>query len=238
MIKPLLHTIPALSGNVTLACNLNDYAKIGEAIECHVRSARLVPLNSNISIKQCDISLLTSSYEFDLKKFYSYYPNYFYDSTFSYENEDYAEYVDMSSMKYRDKDFEFGVKRVSTKYNNGNTYMFFAPFWAESQNDIPDYFLISIKLMNNAYSIEKEVKVLINDYDERYRYNYLKKYLDKYFSQVDSNVIFCNPTNKQATYYGISLLRGGFAKMMDSVIGKNYFMQSSINKFDENIVEG
>lgn len=238
MLKPLLHTIPSLSGNVTLACNLTDYLKIGENIECHVRSARLVPLNSDLSIKKCEVSLLQSSYEFDIKKFYSYYPNHFYDSTFKFENKDYAEYSGLESLRYRDKDFEFGVKRVSYISNHNMTYTFFAPLWVESEDDMPDYFLMNIKIDSPSYDVEKTVKVIIKDYDSSYRYNYLYIYLSKYLKQIDSNVIYCRPFENKATYYGISLTRGGFARIDDSVIGRNYYVQSSINKFDENIANG
>ncbi|MBQ3945273.1 MAG: hypothetical protein II670_06625, partial [Alphaproteobacteria bacterium] len=93
MLKPLLHTIPSLSGNVTLACHLSDYKKNGDIIEAHVRNARLVPLSSNISIKKCEVSLLQSSYEFDIQKFYSYYPNYFYKSMFEFNDIDYTEFI-------------------------------------------------------------------------------------------------------------------------------------------------
>lgn len=238
MLKPLLHVIPSLSGNVTLACHLSDYEKVGDMFECHVRVARLVPLSSNISIKKCEVSLLTSSYEFDIQRFYSYYPNYFYKSMFSFNKDEYEEFVGESSLKYRDKDFEFGAKRVSALANYDDTIAFFTPFWAESEDDIPDYFLIKLKVDSSSYDAEKTIKVIIRDYDNRYRYNYLIKYLTKYFKQVDSNVIYCRPFDKKATYYGISVLRGGFAKMDDSVIGKNFYMQSSIDKFDENIVDG
>lgn len=238
MIKPLLHTIPALSGNITLACSLNDYVRIGDTIECHVRTAKLAPLSHELAIKKCEISLLTSSYEFDIKKFFSSYSNYFYDSLFSYSKKDYTEFVSEESMNYRDKDFEFGTKRISSEFNEGNTFAFFAPFWCDSVDDLPDYFLIEIKVDSPSYDLTKKVKVLIKDYDPSYRYNYLSKYLKRYFSQIDSNVIFCRPGDNQATYYGIDLLRGGFARAVDNIIGQNYVWQSSINKFDENIVNG
>ena len=238
MLKPLLHTIPSLSGNVTLACDLTDYARIGGIIECHVRNARLVPLSSDLRVKKCEVSLLTSSYEFDIKKFYSYYPDHFYESMFSFNKEEYAEFTSEETMKFRDRDFEFGTKRVPVQSSNGNTFAFFAPFWAESVEDLPDYFLIDISIDSSTYDLHKQVKVMIRDYDASYKYNYLWKYLEKYFNHVDSNVVFCRPRDNKATYYGISLLRGGFAKFEDSIIAKNWSMQSSIDKFDENIAAG
>ena len=237
MIKPLLHVVPALSGNVTLACNLNDYANNDGIIECHVRSAKLAPLSHEIAQKKCEAGLLTSSYEFDLKKFYAYYSNYFYDSLFSYSEKDYAEFVSEDQMNYRDKDFEFGIKRISPEYNEDNMLAFFAPFWCDSADDIPDYFMIEAVMKNKKHKVTKKIKVLVND-DETYGYNYLIKYLKKYFKQIDSNVIFCRPNENQATYFGIDLLRGGFAKAIDNLIGQNYAWQSSIDKFDENIANG
>ena len=48
MIKPLIRTIPNLSGNVKLACTLSDFKKTStELYECYVRYARLLPISSN-----------------------------------------------------------------------------------------------------------------------------------------------------------------------------------------------
>ena len=38
MIKPLLRTIPTMSGNVKLACTLLDYNKIKEDVEEYIKS--------------------------------------------------------------------------------------------------------------------------------------------------------------------------------------------------------
>ena len=71
MIKPLLRVLPSLSGNVKIVCDLDDYNKVSSNnFECFVRKAKLSPLSSNLFNKFINISLLQSSYEWDLKTFF------------------------------------------------------------------------------------------------------------------------------------------------------------------------
>ena len=114
MIKPIVRVIPNLSGNVKLACNLSDFKKTSnEQYECYVRYARLLPISSNLAQRQYEVNLLNSAYEFDLKRFFNGYSNVFYSTAFSYDKERYND-ADLSNELYnRDKDFEFGVKRIS-----------------------------------------------------------------------------------------------------------------------------
>ena len=239
MIKPLIRTIPNLSGNVKLACTLSDFKKTSnEQYECYVRYARLLPISSNLAQRQYEVNLLNSAYEFDLKRFFDGYSNVFYSSAFKYDKERYND-ADLSKELYnRDKDFEFGVKRVSYVKNGGSQFAFFAPIWIDSPNDVPDYFLMSIKIDSSSYSTVKQIKVNINEEKQLYKYNYLSVYLNKYAKNLNTNVIFCQPSNNQATYFGIDLVKGGFVKKIDNIIGKNYKFQSTINKFDLNITEG
>ena len=48
MIKPLLKVIPALSGNLKLACTLSNYQQIDDnTFKATSKSARIYPLSSN-----------------------------------------------------------------------------------------------------------------------------------------------------------------------------------------------
>ena len=85
MIRPLLRVLPSLSGNVKLVCDLDNYDKMSQNdYECFVRSARLSPLSSNLFNKFISISLLQSSYEWDLRKFFINYSDYFWKTHFNY----------------------------------------------------------------------------------------------------------------------------------------------------------
>jgi hypothetical protein len=238
MLKPLLRVIPNLSGNVKLTCTLSDFNKINDDyIECHIRGARLLPLSSELSEKVCEVNLLNSTYEFDIKKFYAYYSNYFYDSIYDWQKDDYTKLDKRFVAKDRDIDFEYGVKRVSYQ-KNGTQFAFFAPIWIESKEDIPDSFKINIRLDSNSYDYEKTLEIIIKDYDITYNKNYFWPYINKYAKQLSTDVVYCNPLTNQAVYYGIDLVRGGFSKIVDSLVGSNYCLQSTINKFDQNICEG
>ena len=239
MLKPLVRTIPNLSGNVKLACTLASFKKYSyDLYECFVRYARMLPISSSLAQKQYEINLLNSAYEFDLKRFYNGYSSTFYSSAFDYSKDLYSD-ADISSELYnRDKDFEFGVKRVSYVKNGGSQFAFFAPIWIESADDIPDYFLMNIKIDNSKYSVTKQLKIWINDKKKEHKKNYLSVYLNKYAKNLNSNVIFCQPSNNQATYFGIDIVKGGFVKKTDNIIAKNYRFQASIDKFDLNITEG
>ena len=239
MIKPIVRVIPNLSGNVKLACNLSDFKKTSnEQYECYVRYARLLPISSNLAQRQYEVNLLNSAYEFDLKRFFNGYSNVFYSTAFSYDKERYSD-ADLSKELYnRDKDFEFGVKRISYVKNCGAQFAFFAPIWMDSANDVPDYFIMNIKINSSTYSTTKQIKVIINEAKKEYKHNYLSIYLNKYAKNLNTNVIFCTPFTNQATYFGIDLVKGGFVKKIDNIIGKNYKFQSTINRFDLNITEG
>lgn len=236
MFKPLLRVLPVLSGNVKLACNLTDLNRIEKTntFDSHIRYARLLPLSSNLAQRKVEANLLTSSYEFDLSKYYKHYSNYFYSSTFEYNKIDYPILDKTKSQKDRDTDFEFGCKRISYEKNKYQ-FAFFAPIYIESIDDIPDYFLINIKLSNELYHSTKQIKVNIKD---DYKYNYLYIYLKKYSSTLDGKVIYCLPNLNQATYYGIDLKKGGFTKVVDDIIAKNYHYQKTMNSFDANICNG
>lgn len=238
MLKPLLRTIPSLSGNVKLACTLSNFMKTSDIYECCCRYARLLPISSKLMQKQYEVNLLNSAYEFDLKRFYNGYSNIFYGSAFSYDKTIYEDAKLDTEINNRDKDFEFGLKRISYIKNGGAQFAFFAPIWIEGVADLPDYFLMNVHIDAKKYDTVKTIKVNLNDVDKNERYNYLSVYLNKYANLIDNNVIFCTPVSNQATYYGIDLVKGGFVKKIDNIIAKNYHFQATINKFDQNIVDG
>lgn len=238
MLKPLLRTIPSLSGNVKLACTLSNFMKTSDMYECCCRYARLLPISSKLMQKQYEVNLLNSAYEFDLKRFYNGYSNIFYGSAFSYDKTIYEDAKLDTEINNRDKDFEFGLKRISYMKNCGAQFAFFAPIWIEGSADLPDYFLMNVHIDAKKYDTVKTIKVNLNDVDKNERHNYLSVYLNKYANLIDNNVIFCTPVSNQATYYGIDLVKGGFVKKIDNIIAKNYHFQATINKFDQNIVDG
>lgn len=231
MLKPLLRTIPTLSGNVKIACSLSDYNSIdAHTFETNVRYARLLPLSHKLYQKHILANLLGSSYEFDLKKFYDAYNDSFYNNCFDYNKEDMT-MLDLASSQYqRNVDFEFGCKRISWE-KNGAQFAFFAPIWVESEDDIPNSFTICIDFSTGIYKTTKKIKVNIRD-NKDFRGNYLYKYLSKYASQLDDNVIFMLPETTQATYYGIDLIHGGFVKAADNLIKTLFDNQTPIHNFD------
>jgi len=235
MFKPLLRTIPALSGNVKIVCSLTDYNIVSSnEFDSYVRFGKLHPLSSVLSQRNIDINLLTSSYDYDLKRYYKYYSQYFFDNVFDYDKSNYVLLDKSDAQKNRNTDFEFGCKRVSY-LKSDKQFAFYTPIYVESIDDLPDYFKIKINLKNNKYSIDKEINVKISD---DYKNNYLGVYLKSYLKKLDSNVIFCNTGSKQATYYGIDLLKGGFTKSVDNLIAKIYSNQNTINNFDSIITSG
>lgn len=235
MLKPLLRTLPTLSGNVKLACTLKDYEKLSNGeYSCFVRYARLLPLSSNLSQKNIETNLLFSSYDYDLARFFKHYSNYFYDYVYEYDKKNYIELDKTLAQKNRNTDFEFGCKRVSYKKNDAQ-YAFYAPLYIDTFDDIPDYFNIHIILKNNKYEIERNIKVNISS---KLTKNYLYMYLKNYLTKIDSNVIFCNSKSNQATYYGIDLVSGGTKKIVDNIIAKSFTKQNTINNFDAIITNG
>ncbi len=236
MFKPLLRTLPTLSGNFTVSCLLNEFDKINtNEYTTYVRAASICPLQNFLFAKKIDINLLYNKYEYDVYKYYNYYSNYFYKNNFAYDKSNYAiidnNNVYNSNNDSRNKDYEFGCKRLN--YNSLNKqFNFYAPFYLDDFNDLPDYFCIKILINDN---LEKTIKVYINKDNKK---NYLKEYLKRYFKQMDNKVIFCLPQSNQATYFGLDIKRGGLVQYKDNVIGSIYNKQSSINSFDNIICQG
>ena len=236
MFKPLLRTLPTLSGNFTIECKLNEIIKNSvDEYSTYIRVANITPLQNSLVNKNIELNLLNGKYEYDILKYYHYYSNYFYETNFSYHKDNYN-LVDLNSVNNetndsRNKDYEFGCKRI--KYNQTKyQFNFYAPFYLDDINDLPDYFCIHIILNDHQ---EKKIKIYLNKDNKR---NYLKNYLTKYFKQIDDRVIFCLPNSLQATYFGIDVKRGGIVQYKDNVIGNLFINQTTINNFDYTICKG
>lgn len=239
MIKPLLRTLPSLSGNVQLACTTIDVRPVnedGSLWESDVRGARLLPLSSSLWQKKIDASLISSTWEYDIPKFYAAYSDVFYDSCFSFDKADMLHIDKNNEQDVRSTDFEYGVKRVSYS-QNGSQLSFYAPLYIDDAGSIPSYFLINITLRNSSkdgktlYAVRKALRVNIG-INKDSKKNYIYGYLQRYASRIDDNVSFCTPLTDQATYYGIDLQHGGFVTAIDNMFEKAYHHQTTIHNFD------
>ena len=237
MLKPLLRTIPTMSGNVKLACNLLDYNNTSNNVyETDVRYAKLLPISSTLYQKKIETQLLGSSWEYDLKKFYSVYNDVFFEPYFKYNAEEILK-IDKTQNQYvRNSDFEMGTKRISY-IKNGMQFAFFAPFYFEGLEDLPSYFNIDVNIHTTVHSVKKRIIVNITRKNNS-KTNYLYHYLTKYAKSIDSNVCFMLPNSKQASYYGIDLIRGGFIKAIDNGISNIFNTQTTINNIDATICTG
>lgn len=245
MIKPLLRVLPSLSGNVKLACSLSDQhptTSDNKNWEANIRSARILPLSSQLWEKNIPANLLASSWEYDLKEFYKSYSNIFYKDCFEYNKDDMLKLDRVNEQYVRAVDFEYGCKRTSYQKNN-EQFAFFAPIYIDNADDIPAYFQIEaiIQNVNTAgkvvYAVKKTIRVNIGingETKQNYIYRYLKKYLDK----IDNNVAFCLPLTNQATYYGIDLQHGGFVTAIDNMMERIYRKQNTILNVDATICQG
>ena len=236
MFKPLLRTLPSLSGNYTIGCKLDEIVKdSSNEYHTYVRKANIMPLQNNIYDKNIELNLLNGKYEHDVKKYHYAYSNIFYSENFSYNKNNYKE-LDLDNFydsynDSRNKDYELGCKRI--KYSQSKfQFSFYAPFYLDDVNDLPEYFCINIRINKH---LEKHIKVYI---DKDFKYNYLKLYLNKYYKQVDDRVIFCLPDSLQATYFGIDVKQGGLVQYKDNEIGALYINQTTINNFDNIICKG
>lgn len=235
MLKPLLRTLPALSGNIKIACTLSDYDKVGpNDWTAFVRTAKMLPISSNLSQRNIDINLLYSSYDYDAPRFFKYYSAVFYDDVFEYDKSNYIQLDRTEAQKNRNTDFEYGCKRVSWMKNE-KQFAFYAPIYVESIDDMPDFFMLNITLRNERFTIDRNIKIQISKEDVR---NYLKVYLTRYLNKIDSHVIFCNINGKNGVYYGIDLTNGGCTKVLDNMIAKAFTRQNTINNFDAIITNG
>lgn len=237
MFKPLIRTMPSLSGNIKLVCFLSNYNKVDDDVfEVNVRAARLHALSSQLSDKYINISLLQSSYEWDVRSFYTKYSDVFYKKLFDVNQKELPMYIEYGTNKNRNTDFEFGVKRISYIKSN-KQFGFFAPIYIEGANDIPDYFEINIDIQNSIYKTTRKIRINFNN-DKNNQSNYLGRYLQDYASKIDNNVIYINKDDNKALYYGIDVISGGFGVKHDYVISSVFNKQNSILNHDNIINAG
>lgn len=236
MFKPLLRTLPTLSGNFTIACKLREFDKENtNEYSTYIRLANMIPLQNFLANKNIELNLLNGKYEYDLIKYFYHYSNYFYKENFQYDKNNYK-MLDLDSLynntnDTRNKDYEFGCKRIQYS-EHGSQFNFYAPIYIDNVNNLPEYFCIHIVLNDH---LEKKIKVYINKNNKR---NYLKNYLTRYLKQIDDRVIFCLPESLQATYFGIDVKNGGIVQYKDNTIGNIYNNQMTINNFDFTICQG
>lgn len=236
MFKPLLRTLPTLSGNFTIACKLREFDKEStNEYSTYVRLANMIPLQNFMANKDYELNLLNGKYEHDVSKYHYYYSDVFYKHNYSYNKYNYA-ILDLDSIynynnDSRNKDYEFGCKRIQYS-QNGSQFNFYAPIYIDNENDLPEYFCINIVFNEH---LTKKIKVYINKDNKR---NYLKTYLSRYLKQIDERVIFCLPESMQATYFGIDVKKGGIVQYKDNLFGDLYVSQKTINNFDYTICKG
>ena len=236
MFKPLLRTLPTLSGNFTIACKLREFNKENNnEYYTYVRLANMIPLQNFMANKDLELNLLNGKYEYDISKYHYYYSNVFYKNNYNYNKNNYA-ILDLNSIynynnDSRNKDYEFGCKRIQYS-QNGSQFNFYAPIYIDNVNDLPEYFCINIVINDH---LTKKIKIYINKDNKR---NYLKNYLTRYLKQIDERVIFCLPDSMQATYFGIDVKNGGIEQYKDNIFGDLYVSQKTINNFDYTICKG
>jgi len=236
MFKPLLRTLPSLSGNFTIGCKLNEIQKdTRDEYSTYVKMANLMPLQNTLYSNNIEINLLNGKYEHDIKKYYYKYSNYFYKENYQYNTKNFKTLNLDAKFNFindaRNKDYEFGCKRINYSQNE-YAYSFYAPIYIDNVNDLPEYFCINLSL--DTYHI-KTIKIYLN---KESKINYLKKYLSLYLNKIDDRVIFCLPDSYQATYFGIDVKQGGLTQYKDNVIGNIYKSQTTINNFDNIICKG
>ena len=237
MIKPLLRTIPTLSGNVKLACTLLDYNKLNNnTFETNIRGAHIYPISSQLFQKSVEANLLSSSWEFDLKRFYEAYSDIFHNQCFDVITKNMILLNKTETLYPRNTDFEYGVKRISYS-KSGNQYACFAPMYIDNVNDIPSYFKLECKFFNGSKTITKNIIVNIGK-NGKSNENYIYKYLYKYVSKIDNDVCFINNYDKSVSYYGIDLVNGGFTVKSDTTINKIFDIKLPIQQVDYTITEG
>lgn len=237
MFKPLLRTLPSLNGNIKLVCFLNNYKEVEDHVfEANVRTARLNAISSQLYNKYFNISLLQSSYEWDVRSFYKKYSDWFYKKLFDVNQKDLPMYDEFGTNKNRNTDFEYGLKRVSYLKSN-KQFGFFAPIYIENENDLPDYFEIDIDIQNNVYKANRKIRVNIGNHLND-NSNYLGRYIYDYAKKIDNNVVYLNKDDNEAIYYGIDVISGGFGVKHDSVISSIFNKQNSILNFDNTINAG
>lgn len=240
MIKPLLRIIPSYSGNIKISCELSDYTHTKtidttDIYECRVRGAVLDSASDSLSRKKISCNLLGSSYDYDLKTFYTYNKDVFFDSGFQYNSEEIQKIDRTVDQPTRNQDVEYGCKRISYK-KEGNQLEFFAPIYIDSEKSLPSSFNIEVRFNNSQYNKSKIIKVVINEEETKQRnYNYLYTYLKKYAGKVDDKVATISTYSNSLILYGVDLNNGGMCTATDTCVANLLQEQQTINNFDATI---
>ena len=233
MFKPLLKTLPSLSGNMQIACKLEGYKYLKDNIyECFVNEANLMPLSYKLYDKIIDLNLKNNDYEYDVKNFFQYYSHIFYKTNFNYSKQN-IPIIDFSNpINNSNKDFQFGCKRISYLKSKSNQFAFFAPIYVEKLEDIKGK-IFRIKItFSKTNLMTRNIDIHISSSSESlFKDNRLINYLERYVSKIDDKVIYCSPSYKNI-YYGINLLEGGFIKVEDNISSNIYKKYYTINDFD------
>lgn len=236
MFKPLLRTLPTLSGNVLLGCKIDKISKTDKnnIYETDIQAASLYTAQRDIFTKKINVNLGAGKWEYDVRRFYTYFSDIFYKDNYLFNKKDYKKLNLLSPedpQDSRNKDYEFGCRRIQySQY--GYQFQFYAPIYVDDVDSLPDYFEINIKL-NEVITKKLRINIANNT-----KYNYLRSYLTRYVDKIDDNVIYCLHDSNQATYFGIDVVNGGFAQVKDDVIGVIYNKQLTINNFDYTICQG
>lgn len=235
MFKSLLQTIPTISGNFTLACKLNNYTKNNhKEYTSYINDAILMPLDNNYNLtKDIKINLINSKYEFDVMKYFKEMSSTFYNDTYLKNNNIFETYSENILPDNRDKNFEFGCKRISyNKYQY--QYQFYAPIYINNVDDIPDEFVIEIYTEN---AMLKKIHIPIN---KKYAANKLRIYLNKYISKIENNtpIVWNFGDNKIIYKNAIDCKNGGLITMTSyNTINSNDVYQTIINDIDNLICQ-
>ena len=244
MIKPLLRIIPSYSGNVKMSCRMSEYIPKGSKVsagnlktdvyDAIVRAAVLDSASSSLSKKEIKCNLLGSTYDHDLKDFYTYYKDTFFSSGYDYNVDD-IDIIDRTSptQSQTNTDLQMGCKRISY-LQEGYQYEFFAPIYIDDVNSLPDELVINVKFVSKTISIAKEIRVQLGYSTD----NYLHQYLYRYLQNVGSEVCTMKSDNSTVTYKGIDLVRGGMTKVEDIAVASLYTSQHTSADFDCIIANG
>ena len=236
MFKPLLKSIPSLSGNMKIVCNLEGYdidSSNRYIYNCNVNNAYLTSISSNLYDKNIPLNLKNNSFEYDVKQFYLYYADVFYKNNFNYSKVNIPIIDFTSTINNSNTDFKFGCKRVSY-LKSGNTLAFYSPIYVESKEDLEGKYFIITCIFNKVYQLKKYIKIKVSNINEG---NSLADYLVRYTSKLDDRVINCSSSYKNI-YYGISLKKGGFVKVEDNISSNLYNKYYTINDFDATLTNG
>jgi hypothetical protein len=213
MFRTLLRTLPSISGNVKLNCNLElDYTYNNKVIYTKVGKSFLTVADHDKNSYVYNVNLLNSRWDYDISKFYSFYSNVFFKSQFVFDKKDCQKLNKYDTIKQRDTDFEFGVSRIQYKVY-GKQLSFFAPIYVDNILDLPNQFEIELKYVHNNREITKKIIVPIRPENYIGLYNtdnQFYNYLYRYIKEIDSKIVFLN--NGKIKYYGINLLKGGLTE--------------------------